>query len=408
MSKEQTMRIRIEELPIVFNNETIIKKSPALSLSNLEKRMSLRQMRLLSFAILNVAENRTVSKFRKSDFEELYGIKRINKQELLKDTQVISKIGFVFDESYLPEGVKKNSFDLYNLVSSIHYEDGKGNIEVKFNPDLAPLIAEMGKRFLQIDLSLTKQMKHSDSWILYEHLKLNYGPKVRNLKSLEMSVEEINNLFHFTTATYLNNFGNVKSKVLEVARKEINENTELNLKELKYIKKGRKYTHVIFEWTIDNSEYSPTKKQKEYFVDLLKELKSLDALLIEENDNNSLVKEFESVDFEEVTKGQMDSYIARLKKVIAQINRERFKGIGSINFEDPDVIDEVYEKVLSILSEEFSRSIVDIYGYNEFESALEKAKTKMVKANSTDSVADYVSQIISTIIHKNSLKKIKK
>lgn len=406
MSKEITM-INDSNKPIIINNETVLEKSPALSFSHLQRRVTLNQLRLLSFSILNVSKDGLTAKFTKSEFEKIYGV-RYSKQAFDKDSDVLMGTIIKFSKQFLTdEDNDKGTLIKGVMIPNFHYKDGI--ITAYFNDneelELQKLLIEFGKKFLQVDLTITKKFKHSDSWILYEFLKSNFGSRKRYLKEKVLSVSEIHDLFKFDKPTYLKNFRNIIDKVLKVAKEEINEYTEINL-EFEPVKKGNKYDHVIFRWTIDNTGYGATTAQIEYFKDLLKELKALSKheLFASNSEVKAFVEEFDNVDFKTITKEQMNAYITSLNRETKILNSERFKGAGSIDFEDPDIINEVHEKVLSNLSKNFSRAIVDIYGYNQFELALEKAKTKMVKANSSDSVADYVSQVIGTIIYENTIK----
>lgn len=403
MSKEITT-INDSNKPIIINNDTVFRRSPALSFSNIQRRVTLNQLRLLAFSILNVSKDGLTAKFTKSEFEKIYGL-RYSKQAFDKDSDVLMGTIIKFSKYFLTnEDSDKGTLIKGVMIPNFHYKDG--TITAYFNEneelELQKLLIEFGKKFLQVDLTITKKFKHSDSWILYEFLKSNFGSKKRYFKEKVLSVSEIHDLFKFDKPTYLKNFRNIIDKVLKVAKEEINENTEINL-DFEPVKKGNKYDHVIFKWTIDNTGYSPTTNQIEYFEALLKELKALSEheLFTNNIEVKNFMEKFDNIDFDTITKEQMKAYLASLKREIKMLNSERFKGVGSIDFEDPDIINEVREKAFEKLRKNrVGRSVIDLFGNNEFEYALEVAKTKMVKANSTDSVADYVYQVLQDIIRK--------
>ncbi|MGE6416088.1 replication initiation protein, partial [Planococcus kocurii] len=106
------------------------------------------------------------------------------------------------------------------------------------------------------DLTIASNFKSSFSWTLYDYLKAHYGCWYKNISKNELmelfGVQDINS-YQINTAMF-------KKRVLDIAIKEINEHTELEVS-YKSLKEGRTITGFKIDWSNGTKLTSATKKQ---------------------------------------------------------------------------------------------------------------------------------------------------
>lgn len=142
----------------------------------------------------------------------------------------------------------------YNVFT--YYEYDKGHFVFNWNEIFLPHISELKEKYIVTDLAIMSQFKSGFSWILYEYLKGHYGNWHRNLTK-----DELMELFNVEDrVSYQNNTNRFKNGVLDVAIKEINEHTEL---EVWYTEKkvGNKITGFVLHWSTGKTSASATEKQ---------------------------------------------------------------------------------------------------------------------------------------------------
>jgi len=122
---------------------------------------------------------------------------------------------------------------------------------------MLPHILEVKEKFyVTTDLTLASKFKSSFSWTLYDYLKAHYGCWYKTISKGELmelfGVQDINS-YQINTAMF-------KQRVLDIAIKEINEYTELQVS-YKSLKDSRTITGFKIEWSNGTKLTSATKKQ---------------------------------------------------------------------------------------------------------------------------------------------------
>ena len=124
-------------------------------------------------------------------------------------------------------------------VSTAQYLKGEGTIRLKFVPELKPYLLQLKTHFTSYRLSNILSLKSSYSIRLYELFK-----RSQHQGRWECQLEILREKLGANNKTY-NLYGNLKSKILLPAIKEINEKTDLKVV-FKEIKKGRKVEKLEF------------------------------------------------------------------------------------------------------------------------------------------------------------------
>jgi plasmid replication initiation protein len=169
-----------------------------------------------------------------------------------KVTELEKALGRSLDRAYLKDTARnlmkkpltidrgKGNFLTIGWLSSFEYFAERGEIELCFDPKLKPYLLELQGRFVKADIRYIFKLSSEYSKRIYTMFK-----QWEKLGKYEVSVDQWQKLLEVPDS--LKRYDNFKRKVLEVAKNQINENTDL-IVDFKEIKTGRKVTGLL--WTI--------------------------------------------------------------------------------------------------------------------------------------------------------------
>lgn len=169
-----------------------------------------------------------------------------------KVTELEKALGRSLDRAYLKDTAKnlmkkpltinrgKGNFLTIGWLSSFEYFADRGEIELCFDPKLKPYLLELQDRFVKADIRYIFKLSSEYSKRIYTIFK-----QWEKLGKYEVSVDEWQKILEVPKTQKM--YGEFKRKVLEVAKKQINDNTDL-IVDFKEIKTGRKVTGLL--WTI--------------------------------------------------------------------------------------------------------------------------------------------------------------
>lgn len=217
-------------------------------MAKLYQGLTLNQMQLLAYSIFCTQKN-GVTEFRKTDFEEKFGVLQYRTEDALKDSDKITSIKFSTVD------MENEKFKFWNAFIGMGYD--KGLFTFEWSPKMLPHILEVKEKYyVTTDLTIASNFKSSFSWTLYDYLKAHYGCWYKNISKNELmelfGVQDINS-YQINTAMF-------KKRVLDIAIKEINEHTELEVS-YKSLKEGRTITGFKIDWSNGTKLTSATKKQ---------------------------------------------------------------------------------------------------------------------------------------------------
>lgn len=253
--------VRINPKRQVISYENSIQKSREFSMAKLSQGLTLNQMQLLAFAIYSTQQN-GATEFHKADFEKKFGIEKYQTIHAKQDVQKVSGLQFSIED------LENHYFEYWNIFGSIKYKEGL--FTFRWNEEFIPHILELKEKYITSDLTITSQFKSGFSWTLYDYLKAHHGYWHK-----QISKEGLMKLFGVEKVkTYLGNTAQFKRAVLDVAIKEINEYTELQVR-YNIEKEGRSITGFDLIWSNGQRLTSATKKQ-------LTEIKSIVDIVFED------------------------------------------------------------------------------------------------------------------------------
>lgn len=128
--------------------------------------------------------------------------------------------------------VRSDSILQTHWLESVEYFDSKGTAAIRFNPDLKPFLIQLKNNFTKYQLRFAIQLKSRFSIRLYELMKQyeKVGYREFTLVELREKLGILKNEYPF--------YGNFKAKVLSVAKRELNEKTDISF-DFEEIKIGR-------------------------------------------------------------------------------------------------------------------------------------------------------------------------
>lgn len=238
----------------VIEVDNSIKKSNEFSLAKLNHGLTLNQMQLLAYFIYCTQQTGTTT-FQKADFEKKFEIEQYKTPYAKADADKL------FDLKISTSDLENDEFSFWRVFTDITYK--RGTFTFTWHPKFLPHIMNLKENYIINNLSMTSHFKSSYSWILYETIKAHY-----NFFHKIYTKEELLTIFNVEkNNTYIKNTGRFKQTVLDVAIKEINEYTELNVS-YKEIKEGRKVVAFDLHWSTGKQLFSASPK-------LMNEIKTL-------------------------------------------------------------------------------------------------------------------------------------
>lgn len=239
---------RINGKKQVISYENSIKKSNELSMAKLNQGLSLNQMQLLAFSIYCTQKN-GVTEFHKAEFEKKFGMAKYKTEDAKKDSQKILSLQVGMED------IENDAFEYWNVFRKMKYANGL--FRFTWAEEMIPHILELKERYyVTTDLTIASKFKSSFTWTLYDFIKAHYNFWYKNI-----SKDDLMKLFGVgNKKAYINNTGDFKKAVLDVAIREINEYTEL---EVSYDteKNGRSITGFKLKWSQGTKMTGATQKQ---------------------------------------------------------------------------------------------------------------------------------------------------
>lgn len=310
-----------------------MKKSNEISMAKLTQGLSLNQMQLLAYAIYSTQKDSDKNSFLKVDFEKRFNLDEYRRKPANADTKKLYELGFATVD------LERDYFDYLRVFQRITYY--KGEFTFKWTEDMLPHILELKDNYVTTDLSITSQFKSSFSWTLYEYIKAHYGNWSKELdKTIVMRLFEVEDVI-----SYQKNTGLLKVKVIDIAIKEINQHTELEVWYTE-LRKGRAITGFKFHWSTGSQQPGATVKQTKLIEEIHEEVES----------NFSAYLQMKNID-------PAKPLIIRVK----EINNKVKKGV-SISKADEYIKEllETYKQLEQLLENDGNKRDVSIY-YNWLE-----------------------------------------
>lgn len=204
---------------------------------------SLQEQRLFIFLVSKLnPENPEDITFRlpTNEFAKALGI---DEKDAVRDLKRITKN---FMERVIEIYNKdENSISLVHVVSFAKYWLGKGYADIKISDEIAPYLFQLKERFTTYKLTQITRLSSIYAIRVYEILK-----EYAKLGSRKLFIDELRKILAIK-ATQYKRFNDFRKYILEVAKKEINAKTDLEI-DYKLSKKGKKFDVIEFSIHLKN------------------------------------------------------------------------------------------------------------------------------------------------------------
>ena len=141
---------------------------------------------------------------------------------------------------------KGKSWLFMNWLSSAEYIQGSGYVELCFDKKLKPYLLQLKGYFTQYELESVVSFKSAYSIRIFELLKAEQFKATRNgFFKRTFHYEELRANIGIETNEYAL-FADFRRYVIEIAVREINASSNLEIVQVDYPKTGRKITHIVF------------------------------------------------------------------------------------------------------------------------------------------------------------------
>jgi plasmid replication initiation protein len=211
----------------------IIKKDN--DLINAKYRLGIHEQRLL-FAVLGVirTDDKVFNKYTLDlrEIAELHGLTTNN--DLYKQLHQAAEelLRTVVDLS-IGKTVRKTTW-----LNYIEYVPNEAQLKVTINDDLKPYLLQLKANFTQYQFAAVANFKNSYSIRFYELLKMRQNMGKGGQFYIEYALVELKKLLGIPKDEY-KKFDHLKTRIIEPSIKEIDTQTDLNIVQVDYIKKGR-------------------------------------------------------------------------------------------------------------------------------------------------------------------------
>lgn len=199
--------------------------------------LNVLELKTLSYIFSMIKPNDTINRiyvFSINDYCKVCGIDNTNGKNYIAIKQTLKGLR---DKSFFlikPGGIETT----VGWIDKVWISKGSGNIRVRLDEDMAQYLIGLLDNYTQYELLSTLAMKSKYSFRIYELLKSYAFTKKHTFNIDELKKTLI--------AEHYQNYKDFRKKVLEVAEKEINEYTDLQIS-YEPIYKGRKVIQVNFE-----------------------------------------------------------------------------------------------------------------------------------------------------------------
>ncbi len=219
--------------------------------------LDLAEQRLILLAILEAREQQTLIqagsllRIHASSYINQFEVEKHTAYKVLKEAvQGLYEAGFAY--SKVDERTGKLGHYKSRWVDKIGYIDDLGCVELVFASDVIPLITRLEQRFTEYDIDQVSNLQSKYAVRLYELLVQWRSTG----KTPMINLQELRNRLGLSDDEY-NRSDNFKRRVLDLAIKQINDNTDLTASYEQH-KQGQKIKGFTFKF-----KCKPTQKPTE-------------------------------------------------------------------------------------------------------------------------------------------------
>ena len=248
---QETKEVKLTGTEVVVQSNTLV---------DFPKKLDLQEQKLFLFLVSKIdpydEQQQMCFKITVNDFAKAIGLN--NHNSLATAYRDVRKVVRSLQQKIVTEVTQGKRGPIVTdmpLITYAQYCVGEGYAELEINPHLATLLFELHEEFTQYKLSNVINLSSTYAIRLYELLKKQetIGQRTFLLEDLRKKLGVHNNT--------LKQFAHFRRIVLEIAQREINKNTDIEI-DYTFKKTGRKITHVICD--IKSKDHNREQDKKLY------------------------------------------------------------------------------------------------------------------------------------------------
>ena len=222
------------------------------------KNLDLQEQKLFLFLVSKIdpydSQHQICFRITVKDFAKAIGLE--NQKSLADAYRDVRKVMRSLQRRIVTEveqGRKGKIITDMPLITYAKYYTGEGYADIELNPHITPMLFELHREFTRYKLSNIIRLSSIYAIRLYELLKKQetIGQRTFILEDLRKKLGVPENS--------LKQFVHFKSRVLEIAKREIDKRTDIEIN-YTFKKTGRKITHIIFDIKSKNPHREEDKK----------------------------------------------------------------------------------------------------------------------------------------------------
>lgn len=213
-------------------------------------------------------------------------------------THLIDSLDRLLTRIIIIKKLDSNTFLKTTFLSSTEYFLDDSTVELSFDKKLKPYLLQLKNNFTMYQFENVVALSSFYAIRIYELCK-----QYETIKERTIEIKELKEILDVKVKSY-NIYNNFKQKVLEIAEREINEKTDINIS-FEEIKTGRKVTSIKFIIKSKIKEVKKTNYEKEIEERIRKQNKKLNQ--------NTFVSD-EKIDLENLTEAEK-KYLEKAKLI---------------------------------------------------------------------------------------------
>ncbi len=224
--------------------------------------LDLAEQRLILLAILEAREQQTLIqagsllRIHASNYVNQFDVEKHTAYKVLKDAvQGLYEAGFAYSKA--DERTGKIGHYKSRWVDKIGYIDELGCVDLVFASDVIPLITRLEQRFTEYDIKQVSNLQSKYAVRLYE-LIIQWRSTG---KTPMIDLQDLRNRLGLSDSEY-NRSDNFKRRVLDLAIKQINDNTDIKATYEQH-KQGQKIEGFTFKFTVKAKPKDKAKDKTE-------------------------------------------------------------------------------------------------------------------------------------------------
>jgi len=234
------------------NKQLVIRKSNALI--EARYKLSLAEQRLICLVASEISpDDRDFKEYQitVADFAKMFNLESSNSLYEKVQNAANALVGKTVQLS-TDETISETTA----WLSYVKYAKNSGIIHLEFHKSLKPYLLQLKKHFTQYHLNFIVDFSGQYSIRFYELFKMDAFKEKNGQFEMYFEIARLRLILGLSENDYPF-FANFKDRVIKPAIQEINEKTDLHIKNVRYGKTGRKTTNVTFTIVVLSKEEVP-------------------------------------------------------------------------------------------------------------------------------------------------------